>query len=59
LTIADQREWLPPGRWTVELLVGADDADARAYAVDVEWDGQAANPEAALDSVALTVRPNG
>jgi hypothetical protein len=56
LAIADQREWLVPGRWTVRLLVGADDADARYYDVDIEWDGSAADPQAALDSVTVSVR---
>jgi hypothetical protein len=56
LDIADQREWLAPGRWTVRLLVGADDADARYYDVDIEWDANAPDPHAALDSVSVGVR---
>jgi hypothetical protein len=56
LTITDQREWLTPGRWTVRLLVGADEADARYYDVDLEWDANALDPQAALESVTVGVR---
>jgi hypothetical protein len=57
--IKDQREYLEPGRYTVRLVVGADEADARSYDVDVEWDGNADTPQKALASVNLTLRPVG
>jgi hypothetical protein len=56
LNLTDEREWLTPGRWTVRLLVGADEADARYYDVDLEWDANARDPQAALDSVTVGVR---
>ena len=56
--LSDRREYLPPvdSGYTVRLLVGADDGAARTYKVDVNWDGDAASPEAALDSIQLAVR---
>lgn len=33
--LTDERDWLPPGSWTVRLIVGADDGDTHAYEVDL------------------------
>jgi len=56
--ISNFREILPPrpSGYTVRLLVGADDGAARRFDVDVNWDGDAADPAAALESVQLAVR---
>jgi hypothetical protein len=57
LHIIDERDWLPPGKWTVRLIVGADHGDARAYEVDISWKGDEDDADAvlagALDSVAV------
>jgi hypothetical protein len=41
LDINDDRDKLPPveNGYTIRLLVGADDGAARAYEVDISWDG--------------------
>lgn len=43
--LSDERDWLPPGAWTVRLIVGGDDGDALAYEVDLAWAGD--EPDAA------------
>jgi hypothetical protein len=48
--ISDERDWLPPGLWTVRLIVGADDGDAHAYEVDVAWAGDEPSAEGVLKS---------
>jgi len=44
------------GDFRQTLLVGADDGAARAYDVDINWNGQATNPAVALNSVQIAVR---
>lgn len=58
--IVDERDWLPPGAWTVRLIVGADDGDAHAYEVDVAWAGDESDGEAVLKAALdrLEVRPD-
>lgn len=51
LTIADYREYIPPGEWIVRLTMGADDGSARTYDVHIAWRDDEANPRAALDSL--------
>ena len=46
--ITDERDWLSPGSWTVRLIVGADDGDARAYDVDLAWTGDEPDAQAVL-----------
>lgn len=46
--ITDERDWLPPGRWKVRLVVGADDGDAHAYDVALAWDGDEPDADAVL-----------
>jgi hypothetical protein len=48
--ITDERDWLSPGAWTVRLIVGADDGDARAYDVDLAWSGDEADAQAVLNA---------
>ena len=57
LFIGDFREFLAPDHWIVRVVVGADEADGRAHEIDVRWDGDAKNAQAALDSVVLNVTP--
>jgi hypothetical protein len=58
--ITDERDWLPPGSWTVRLLLGADDGDANAYEVKMAWAGDEPDAEtvlgAALDSLEMRQR---
>ncbi len=42
--IGDGRDWLTPGAWTVRLIIGADDGDARTYDVEVSWDATPPRP---------------
>lgn len=58
LQLVDQREWLRPVQdgYMVQLLVGADDGAARTYEVDIDWNGNAATAQDALDSVEVAVR---
>jgi hypothetical protein len=49
LRIADYREFLPPGAWIVNLVVGADDGSAHTYDVHVAWRGEVLDPRDALD----------
>jgi hypothetical protein len=49
LDIADDRDKLPPGQWVIRLLAGADDGDAKAYNVHIEWSADIGNdPKAVL-----------
>jgi hypothetical protein len=48
--ITDERDWLPPGSWTIRLIVGADDGDAHAYEVDLAWAGDEPDSEAVLSA---------
>jgi hypothetical protein len=53
LDVNDDRDKLPPveGGYTIRLLVGADDGAARAFEVDISWDGNPAlTPEEVLAS---------
>jgi hypothetical protein len=61
LELTDNRDWLPPGAWTVRLIVGADDGDAHAYEVDLAWAGNERDPRAVLNAAldSLQVRPAG
>jgi hypothetical protein len=52
LALSDEREYLPPGRWVVRLVIGADEADGDAYDVGIHWEGDfesAGDALAALD----------
>jgi hypothetical protein len=49
LSIADNRDFIPPGRWVITLTIGADDGSARTYDVDLAW-SRTGTPEAALTS---------
>lgn len=49
-SIADNREWLPPGRWIIRVVVGADDGDARTYEIDLAWDADAPGADDVLSS---------
>jgi hypothetical protein len=49
LNVADYREYIPPGKWIVDLIVGADDGSARAYEVHVAWLGDELDPATALE----------
>jgi len=51
LTIADGREAIPPGSWIVRLTIGADEGSARTYDVDVAWQGDEPDADAALASI--------
>lgn len=53
LDINDNRDKLPPveGGYAVRLLVGADDGAARAFEVDIDWDG---DPNLKPDEVLAT-----
>ena len=55
LALTDHRDVLPPGEWTIRLLVVADDARTRRYDLDVTWEGEAADAQAVLDSLAVDV----
>jgi len=37
--ITEDRDWLAPGEWTIRVILGADDGDARAYKVNLAWKG--------------------
>jgi hypothetical protein len=52
LDILDDRDKLPPrdGGYSVRLIVGADDGDAKSYEVDIAWDGGAPDAQAAMRS---------
>ena len=52
LDILDDRDKLEPrtGGYVIQLVVGADDGDARRYEVDIDWDGDAETPDVALQS---------
>lgn len=58
LQIIDERDWLPPGAWTVHLIIGADDGDAHAYEVDIDWKGDEEDAGAILTAAlgSLSVR---
>jgi hypothetical protein len=38
-SITDDRDWLSPGVWSIRLIVGAEDGEARTYEVEVSWGG--------------------
>jgi hypothetical protein len=48
--LKDERDWLPPGAWTVRLIVGADDGDAHVYEADLAWAGDEPNAAMVLSS---------
>jgi hypothetical protein len=48
LDILDDRDKLPPGRWIVRLLVGADDGDAHRYDVHVAWNESSPDADTVL-----------
>jgi hypothetical protein len=48
--LTDERDWLPPGAWTIRLIVGADDGDAHAYEVDLAWAGDEPDSATLLSS---------
>jgi hypothetical protein len=54
--LTDGRDVIPPGDWTLHLLVVADDAKTRRYDVDLDWDGEAVDGAALLRSLTITVR---
>jgi hypothetical protein len=49
LSINDDRDKLPPGRWIVRLLVGADDGDASRCDVHIAWDESVGSSELVLE----------
>ena len=55
LSIADRREYLVASTCIVRMVVGADEAEAREYDVKVFWDGNAADAQAALNTVEITI----
>lgn len=57
LIIGDFREFLSPGEWVVRVVVGADEADGRAHEINVKWEGDAKDAQAAFESVTVNVRP--
>jgi hypothetical protein len=55
VNIGDRREYLVPGPCVVRLVVGADEAETREYDVTVNWKGDAADAQAAFDSVDIGI----
>ena len=56
--ITDGRDVIPPpsdSAWTIRALVVADDASTRRYEVDVSWNGDASDAQAALESLTVDV----
>jgi hypothetical protein len=49
--LTDGRDVLDPGAWTIRLIVGADDGDARTYELDIAWKADHPDAQAALDYV--------
>jgi hypothetical protein len=56
--VDDPRAFLPPraGGYTIRLVVGADDAAAQFYDIELNWDETAADIIAARDSITIRVR---
>ena len=54
--IPDRRDVLVHGRWVIRLIATADDAAAISYDVTIEWSPEAANAQAALESVQITMQ---
>jgi hypothetical protein len=54
--ITDGRDVIPPRASTIRVLVVADDAKTRRYDIDVSWNGDASDAQAALESLTLKVR---
>jgi hypothetical protein len=50
-TLTDGRDWLDPGAWTIRLIVGADDGDARTYELDIAWKADHPDADAVLEYV--------
>lgn len=51
LAIADKREFIEPGEWTITLTIGADDSSPRTYDIDVAWVGDEPDSAAALAAI--------
>jgi hypothetical protein len=49
------RQFLPPSHWTLRIVLGADEAEARFYELDVSWTGDAPDAKTALDSVRIDI----
>jgi hypothetical protein len=50
------RQFLPPSHWTLRLVVGADEADARFYELNLSWAADAPDAESVLGSVLTNIK---
>lgn len=57
LALKEHREILAPERWTIRLILGADEVDGRAYDVDIVWAHNASDAKNALASTHVNIRP--
>lgn len=47
-SITDDRDWLSPGAWSIRLIVGAEDGEARIYEIGLSWGG---DPKQTADDI--------